>query len=154
MGQSIAGAFMGTIVKAAVVYLVLLLVLRVIPRRTGNIMTPFEYILLFLLGGIAMQAVVGDDRSLTNALLGISSIALIHLLIATLKQRFSGLEKIIDGTPVVVFDRGEWQEERMNALRIQQQDVMAAARAQGISKQEEIEHAVIERNGSVSIFPK
>jgi uncharacterized membrane protein YcaP (DUF421 family) len=145
---------MDTIIKAMIVYLVLLFVLRVIPRRTGNIMTPFEFILLFLLGGIAMQAVVGDDRSLTNALLGISSIALMHLLIATLKQRFSSLAKIIDGTPVVVVEHGKWQDERMNALRIQSQDIMAAARAQGIGKREDIELAIIERNGSVSVFRK
>jgi uncharacterized membrane protein YcaP (DUF421 family) len=142
----------GTIIKSMVIYLVLLFVLRVIPRRTGNIMTPFEFILLFLLGGIAMQAILGDDRSLTNALLGISSIALMHLLMATLKQRFSLLGKIIDGTPVVVVEHGKWQEERMNALRIQTQDVMAAARAQGISREDEIRLAIVERNGSVSVF--
>jgi uncharacterized membrane protein YcaP (DUF421 family) len=145
---------MGSIVKAILLYSVLLFALRIIPRRTGNIMTPFEFILLFLFGGIGMQSVIGDDRSFTNALLGISSIGLMHLLVATLKQRFDVLGKLIDGTPVAVVENGNWNEKRMQALRIQSQDVMAAARGQGIGKQEDIHYAIVERNGSVSVFKK
>jgi uncharacterized membrane protein YcaP (DUF421 family) len=143
---------MATILKAAVLYVLLLFILRLIPRRTGNITTPFEFILLFLLGGIGMQAVIADDRSFTNALLGIFSIGLMHLLTATLKQRFDWLGRLIDGTPVVIVEKGTWHDERMHALRVQSQDVMAAARGQGVGRQEEIRHAIVERNGSVSIF--
>jgi uncharacterized membrane protein YcaP (DUF421 family) len=53
---------MATILKAAVLYIVLLFILRLIPRRTDNITTPFEFVLLFLLGGIGMQSMIADDR--------------------------------------------------------------------------------------------
>jgi uncharacterized membrane protein YcaP (DUF421 family) len=145
---------MASIIKAVLLYIVLLFALRIIPRRTGNITTPFEFILLFLFGGVGMQAVIGDDRSFTNALLSICSIGLMHLLVATLKQHFDPLGKIIDGTPVAVVDDGDWNEKRMRALRIQAQDIMAAARAQGVGRQEEIRYAIVERNGSVTIFRK
>jgi len=137
-----------------VLYLLLLIALRLIPRRTGNIMTPFEFILLFLLGGIGMQSVIGDDRSLVNAVLGVMSIGLLHLLVSTLKQRYPSVGRMVDGTPVVVFEKGEWQEQRMNSVRIQEQDVMAAARQQGIRRVEQFHFAVVERNGSVSVFKK
>jgi hypothetical protein len=81
-----------------------LLILRLIARRAGNISTPFEFILLFLLGGIGMQAVIADERLLTNALLGICSIGLMQLLTATLKQHLDRLGKLIDGTPVMIVE--------------------------------------------------
>ncbi len=143
---------MATIIKAVLLYWLLLFVLRVIPRRTGNTTTPFEFILLFLLGGISIQAVVGDDHSFINALLGVGSIALMHLLVATLKQHFPVFGKIVDGTPVTVVERGQWHDERMNALRIQAQDVMAAARLQGVTRREQIYLAVVERNGSIAVI--
>src|SRR5438445_12916145 len=119
-------------------YWILLFILRIIPRRTGNIMTPFEFILLFLLGGLGVQAVLGEDRSFTNAVLGLMSVALMHLLVATLKQHFRAFGKLADGTPSVVLEEGEWHEHRMNALRVQAQDVMAAARQQGIKNRDQI----------------
>ena len=143
---------MSTVIKATLVYWILLLVLRAIPRRTGNMTTPFEFILLFLLGGAAIQPVLGDDHSLTNSVLALCTIALMHLILATLKQRFESFGKVIDGTPVAVLEEGKWYPERMNALRVQAQDVMAAARQQGITALDHLRAAIVERNGSVSVF--
>src|SRR5436305_15235121 len=101
-----------------------------------------------------MQAVIGDDRSLVNAVLGVLSIGLMHLLVSTLKQRFAWFGKMVDGTPVVVVEEGEWHEERMNYVRVQAQDVMAAARQQGIKQGKDLRYAIVERNGSISVFEK
>src|SRR4051812_36716076 len=121
---------MVTVVTAAAVYVVLLCALRVVGRRSPNMMTPFEMILMFLLGGMGMQAILGEDRSFTNALTGIATILLMHVGVSTLKQRSSWFGKLADGTPVIVFADGKWDEEGMRRLRLQPQDVQAAARQQ------------------------
>jgi uncharacterized membrane protein YcaP (DUF421 family) len=144
----------GTIIKSMLFYMVLLILLRIIPRRTGNVMTPFEYILLFLFGGISIQAVVADDRSVINALLGISTIALMHILVSTLKQHFDVMGKLFDGTPVVIVEHGKWLDDRMRSVQLHAQDVMAAARNSGISLASKINMAVVERNGSVSVLTR
>lgn len=143
---------MSTIIKAAVAYWVLLLITRVIPRRTGSISTPFELILFVLFGGIAVQGVLGSDHSLVNSLLALATVSLMHLLAATLKQRFVAFGKVVDGTPVVVVDQGEWRDEAMNHICVQPQDVMAAARQRGIAQRKQIHRAIVERNGSVSVL--
>lgn len=58
---------MGVIIRAAIAYWLLLFALRLLGRRPGTQMTPFELILLFLLGGVTIQGVLGDDCSMTNA---------------------------------------------------------------------------------------
>jgi uncharacterized membrane protein YcaP (DUF421 family) len=143
---------MGTIIKAAVIYWLLLLITRVIPRRTGSISTPFELILFVLFGGLAVQGVLGNDHSLFNSLLALSTVALMHICAATLKQRFPAFGKLADGTPVVVVDHGEWRDEAMDHLRVQPQDVMSAARQRGIAQKGQIKRAIVERNGSVSVL--
>lgn len=143
---------MSTIVKAAVVYWVLLAITRIIPRRTGSISTPFEMILFVLFGGMAVQGVLGNDHSLFNSLLGLATVALMHLCAALLKQHFPVFGKIMDGTPVVVIDRGEWKDGAMNHMLVQPQDVMAAARQRGIVQRDQIHRAVVERNGSISVL--
>ena len=89
---------MSTILNAALMYWVLLFALRLVGRRGPNMMTPFEMIVIFLLGGLAIQAIVGEDRSLTNALLGIMTVVLMHVLVSTLKGRYPAFGKVVDGT--------------------------------------------------------
>jgi|SRR5947209_7461518 len=142
---------MSTIICAACLYWALLVALRLLARRVPNLMTPFEMILMFLMGGMGMQAVLGEDRSLTNAFLGITTIVLMHVLVAGLKQCYPSFGRVADGTPVIVFDTGTWNHDSMRQLRLQVQDVMAAARQQGYERLEQVKYAVAERNGSISI---
>jgi uncharacterized membrane protein YcaP (DUF421 family) len=145
---------MGTIIRAACAYWFLLFTIRVIGRRAVNQMTPFELILIFLIGGMSIQAIVADDRSLLNAFLAIMTVAMNHVLVAYLKQRFVTFRKLADGTPIMVVERGNWYRERLYKMRLQEQDIMAVAREQGIRHFDDIETAIVERNGSISIYKK
>jgi uncharacterized membrane protein YcaP (DUF421 family) len=145
---------MVTIVNAAIIYWVLLFAFRLVGRRGPNMMTPFEIILLFMLGGMGMTAIIGNDHSLTNALLGIGTVVMMHVLVASLKGWSERFSRVVDGTPVIVFGNGQWQREHMRQLRVHAQDVMAAARSQGIERLEQIKYAVVERNGSISVVKR
>jgi len=145
---------MGTIFRAILAYWFLLILLRLMYRRAISGMTPFEMILLFLIGGMTVQAVVGDDRSLVNAFLALSAIGLMHISVTYLKHRYPRLARVIDGTPVVIVEDGYWHEDRMRKLSIDPQDVMAVGRCQGIRNMATIKDAVVERDGSISIISR
>jgi uncharacterized membrane protein YcaP (DUF421 family) len=59
---------------------------------------------------------------------------------------------LADGTPVIIVENGHWHHERMWRMRLQDQDVMAAARDKGIRTLEQIDMAIVERDGSISVF--
>ena len=145
---------METVFRAIAAYLVLLLMLRITGRRQGKRMTSFEILLIFLLGGQMTQSILGEDRSFTNALLGVSTVALMHAFFATVKQYSPFAERLIDGTPIIVFANGEWLDECMDMVRVQREDVLASARGEGIHTIEEIRYAIVERNGSISLIKK
>lgn len=134
-------------------YCFLVLMVRIAGRRPGKQMAPFEFVLIFFMGGLTLTPMVGDDQSLTNALITITAIALTHYAIAWLKQVSPSFGRIVDGTPLVLLRKGEWQTDTMLRMRINDDDVMSMARDQGIKSLEEIEYAVLERNGEISIIP-
>lgn len=109
-------------------------------------MAPFDLVLLSLFGGIMIGAIVGEDHSMTGAVSAIFTIGLMHILVSVAKISSELLSRIVDGTPVVVFEHGRWNEARMRALRLTQQDVMAAARQRGIERLDQVRYAVAERD--------
>jgi len=145
---------MGPILRAIFAYWFLLAALRVIGRRAVMQNSPFELILMFLFGGTMIQAVVGEDRSMTNAALVVTTIGLMHILVAWLKQRSVMFRKLVDGTPVVLRQDGKWRDDLMYEARLQIEDIMAAARDKGIGRAEDIRLAVFERSGTISVIGK
>ncbi|MBV9760210.1 MAG: DUF421 domain-containing protein [Acidobacteriaceae bacterium] len=143
---------MAAVLRALFGYCFLIFMVRIAGRRPGKQITPFEFVLIFFIGGVTLTPMVGDDRSLSNALCIIMTIGITHSLIAWLKQRFPAFGRVVDGTPLLLLAKGEWQVETMRRMRLQDDDVMALARDQGLQTLEEIDYAVLERNGEISII--
>jgi len=143
---------MDTIIRATVAYWLLLVTLRLLGRRSVSQQSPFELLVLFMLGGISIQAIVADDRSLINAVAAVFTIAANHLLVSAFKQRNEAFRKLVDGTPIIVASDGKVDERTLSGLRMVEEDLMAAAREKGARDIEEIELAVVERDGNITIF--
>ncbi len=143
---------MSIILRAAAAYWILLLAVRLIGRRTASQMAPFDLIVLFLFGGLAITSVLGADHSLTAAYTAICTIGVMHIFASWAKARSVRVEHLIDGTPVVVYEKGRWHERRMRWLRLQEQDVLAAARQRGLRGMAQVRYAIAERDGKVSII--
>jgi uncharacterized membrane protein YcaP (DUF421 family) len=145
---------MYTLLHAILGYFFLTMMIRILARRPGAQMTPFEFVLVFLVGGVIILATVGDDRSITNCYGGVIAICLMHRLVNRLKQRSPRWADIIDGKPILLLQNGEWQTSSMKQAHVDDMDVMAAARGKGIRTLDQIKYAVLERNGGISIIKK
>ncbi len=145
---------MSVILRAALAYIVLLLAVRLIGRRMASMLAPFDLIVLFLFGGALMSAVLGDDHSFVAAIGAVFSIGLMHVLVSSLKRWWPWFGRLVDGTPIVVYEHGKWHEDRMRGLRMLESDVMTAVRQKGLMRLEQVRYAIIERDGKVSIVPE
>lgn len=145
---------MAAVFRGVFGYCFLVFIVRIVGRRPGKQITPFEFVLIFFLGGLTLTPMVGNDRSMVNALCTIFAIGMTHFAIAWLKQKSAAFGRFVDGTPLVLLNKGEWQVETMKKMRIQDDDVMALARDQGLSRLDQIEYAILERNGEIAIIPK
>jgi len=117
-------------------------------------MTLFEFVLIFLMGGIIILSTVGNDRSVTNCTCAVIAVGLLHRAIAWAKSRSQRIGVILDGTPLTIIRRGEWQQEVIRGMKLRPEDLEAAARSANVTRVEDIGYAILERNGRISIFPK
>jgi uncharacterized membrane protein YcaP (DUF421 family) len=144
---------MAAVLRAFFGYLFLVLVVRVVGRRPGKQMTPFEFVLVFFIGGLALTAIVGDEASFTNALCQIIAMGLAHYTLAWGRSKSQHFARLLDGTPLILLENGCWRTNTLKHMRIQDDDVAAAARDQGIKTLQAIDRAVLERNGEISVAP-
>jgi uncharacterized membrane protein YcaP (DUF421 family) len=142
------------IFRAAFGYLFLVLLVRIVGRRPGKQLTPFEFVLIFYLGGLTLTGMVGDEVSLTNAVCQILTVASCHYGLAALRYRSDAFAQILDGTPLIMLEKDKWRSEAMARMRIQDDDVMDMAREQGLSSLAEIDTAILEAYGEITIIPK
>ncbi len=144
---------MAAILRAAFGYFLLVFMVRIVGRRPGKQLNPFEFVLIFFIGGLSLTFIVADDRSLTNAFTQIITIGLAHYFLVVLRQKSPRIAKFLDGTPLILLAHGEWHEEAMKGMLIDPQDVMTAARDKGITSLDGVAYAVLERNGEITISP-
>jgi uncharacterized membrane protein YcaP (DUF421 family) len=128
--------------------------MRIAGRRPGKQMAPVDFILVFFSGGLVLTTTVGDDKSFVNALAQIAAICAAHYILVILRSRYPTLSRAVDGTPLVLLERGRWRHQVMKTMLIEDADVMASAREQGLENLEQIDYAVLERNGQISIITK
>lgn len=145
---------MYTLVHAIIGYFLLLIVVRVLTRRPGAQMTLFEFVIVFLMGGVIILSTVGNDRSVTNCTCAVICVGFLHRAVSWVKARSPRFGAFTDGTPLVLLKKGEWQQEIMDGMKLAPEDVMAAARTKGIRSFEDIDYAILERNGGISVLEK
>ncbi|MBX6392878.1 MAG: DUF421 domain-containing protein [Burkholderiales bacterium] len=145
---------MDAVARAVLIYFVLLLLFRIAGRRTLAEITTFDFVLLLIIGEATQQAMLGEDFSITNAVIIIATLLFVDVMLSLLKSRSRRMEKVLDGVPTVIVENGRCLRERMAKARVDEDDILEAARRlQGIERLDQIKYAVIEVNGGISIIP-
>lgn len=146
---------MDAVLRALSIYVALLLIFRITGNRTLARMNGFDLVLLLIIGEAASQGLIGDDFSVTNALLVICTLICAELGLAYVKQRWKKAERWIDDHPVVILRDGKLLEAGLDALHVDMDDILEAARkSHGLLEASAIRMAVLERDGQISIIPR
>ena len=146
---------MDSVLRAAAMYVALMVLFKIAGRRSLAELTTFDLVLLMMISEATQQALLGDDFSFTNAILVIVTLIAIDVGLSLLKQRSSWASRLIDGEPTIIVENGKLLRQRLRHARLVEADIMEAARSsQCIEKLEEIKFAIIERNGKISVIPR
>jgi uncharacterized membrane protein YcaP (DUF421 family) len=146
---------MESVVRAGIVYILLLGLFRVAGKRTLAHTTTFDLVLLLIISEAIQNGLVGNDYSLTNAAVIVFTLVLLDIGLSLVKRRSPRLEALIDGVPLVLFRNGKPRDEDMARERVDMDDILAAARERhGVARVEDIEEAILERSGEISVIPR
>jgi uncharacterized membrane protein YcaP (DUF421 family) len=143
-----------SIFRAAAVYLTLLLLFRIAGKRTLNEITTFDFVLLLIISEAVQQAMIGNDNSITNSFLIVLTLVGLDIGLSVLKRAAPRVERLLDPRPVVIVSNGVMQEEAAARERVDQEDVLSAARSlHGLERMDQVKHAILETGGRISIIP-
>ena len=145
---------MDLVVRAAVAFLFVYLLTRVIGRRELSSMEPFDLIMLVMIGDLVQQGVTQNDFSVTGALLVGATIGLLTVGVSYASFRFPRLRPALDGEPVIVVEDGKPIQRNLRRNRITLEELAAAARQQQIAAIEDVRWGVLETNGRISFIVK
>jgi len=143
---------MEIVVRAVVVFVFLWVVTRIVGRATLGELSTFELILFITMGDLVQEAVIGQDYSITGAVLAVGTFTLLTIVLAWLNARVRALRVVTHGEPVAVVQDGSPLLATMQAERLSPEDLLAAARTQGIERLSDIRLGVLESNGQLSFF--
>ena len=146
---------METVIRGAVIYLVLLVIVRLSGRRTLAQMTAFDLILILICAETTQQALLADDFSITNAVILIVTLFTLDIGLAYVKQHWPIAEKVLDGVPTILVSDGKPDERALKRSRVDLSDIMQVAREQqGLERLDQIKFAVLEAGGDITIVPR
>lgn len=146
---------MESVIRAMLVYLFLLVVLRITGKRTLAQITSFDFVLLLIISEGTQQAMIGDDDSMINGAIVVTTLIGLNIVMSLLKQRFKAVDHLLDDLPLMIVADGKPLKERMDKSRVNEDDVLDAARETfGLERFEQIRHAILERDGKISIIPR
>lgn len=145
---------MESVLRGLAIYVFLLLIFRIADKRTLSQTTPFDLVLLLIISETTQQALVGNDASIINSLLLILTLVGASIALSLARQYIPALEKVLDSAPVVVMQKGKLLKRAMDRVRVDKDDILEAARQlHGLKALSQIEYAIVERNGEISIIP-
>jgi len=143
------------VLRGLAIYFTLLVIIRLSGRRTLAQMTPFDLVIVLVISETTQQAMLGDDFSITNAVILILTLFTTDIGLSYVKSWWPRAAHIIDGVPTILVTDGVYDEGALRGARLQKEDVMQAARSQeGIESVGEIKFAILEVSGNISIIKK
>jgi uncharacterized membrane protein YcaP (DUF421 family) len=146
---------MESVMRAIVVYLFLLVLFRIMGKRSLGQITTFDFVLLLIISEAIQNGMVGDDHSITNALVLVLVLTTFDLGLTLMKERWPTFARIAEGTPLIILENGQPLQGRMRKARVDEGDILTAARAlRGLERLDQIKYAVLERSGQISVIPE
>src|SRR6266487_5990396 len=142
------------VVRAAIVYGFLLVLLRLSGKRQVGQLAPFDLVLLLVLSNAVQNAMNGGDNSLLAGLISAGALVLVNYVVGLATYKSKGLEALVEGRPEVLIHNGKLFPDVMEREKLTHHELNAALRAAGCACIEEVHFAVLENNGVISVQPR
>jgi uncharacterized membrane protein YcaP (DUF421 family) len=145
---------MDIVLRATVIFLALYVLMRLMGKRELGQMTPFELIVLVVIGDLIQQGVTQNDFSLTGAIIAVSTIAFWALVFSWLSYLSPRAERLLEGEPRVIVRDGELIEGNLRRNRLTRSEIESEMRLAGIAHMRDVAWAILEARGKISFIQR
>ncbi len=145
---------MDIVIRASVMFALLFGLLRLMGKRELGQMTPFELVMLVVLGDLIQQGITHNDFSLTGATLAIATFAFWATVLGWVSYRWPRAERAIEGEPRVLIRDGAWIEANVKRDRLTRRELESEMRLAGIACVRDVAWAILEPEGRISFIKR
>jgi uncharacterized membrane protein YcaP (DUF421 family) len=141
------------VARAAIVYVAVLVGLRLGGKREIGQMTVFDLVVILLIANAVQNAMTGSDVSVTGGLVAAGVLLTLNYALGVVRERVPFLRRAVEGDPTLLVSNGKFIEGNLRREGIDADLVMMAIREHGVGNLKEVEMAVLETDGSISVVP-
>jgi uncharacterized membrane protein YcaP (DUF421 family) len=142
------------VVRAAVVYAFLLVLLRLTGKRQVGQLAPFDLVLLLVLSNAVQNSMNGGDNSIIGGVILASTLVALNWAVGYWTYRSKAVEHLVEGRPLILVHGGHVNRRAMRRAQMTMHELDAALRAEGCCGPEEVRFALLENNGHVTVVPR
>ncbi|MDK2761067.1 MAG: DUF421 domain-containing protein [Sphingopyxis sp.] len=143
---------MDIVLRATAMFVVLFALLRLLGKRELGQLTPFELVVLVVMGDLIQQGVTHNDFSVTGATLAISTFAFWGVVLSWASYLFPRLKDPLEGRPIIVIRDGKLWEDNLRRDRLTRAEVESEMRLAGIAHIDQVAWAILEPQGKISFI--
>jgi uncharacterized membrane protein YcaP (DUF421 family) len=141
------------VIRALVVYAAVFVGFRLLGKRELGQMTVFDLVLILLISNAVQNAMVGPDSSLQGGLAAAAVLLVANRLASELRLRSPLVDRLFEGRSAVLVEHGQLVTGQLRKQRVAEEDLEAAMREHGIESLAQVQLAVLETDGTISIVP-
>jgi uncharacterized membrane protein YcaP (DUF421 family) len=145
---------MEVVIRVTVIYLFLLGAMRVMGKREFSQMAPMEFVTLLLIPEIVTGALIGEDHSITSALVGIATLFVLVFGVSTITHLSPRAAVALEGRPTVLAHRGRFLVHNLNRERVTTEEVYGELRKRGLERIDQVRWAILEGDGKIAVVPE
>ncbi|MDO4487130.1 MAG: DUF421 domain-containing protein [Bacillota bacterium] len=142
------------LIRTIILYLIVLFVIRIMGKGELSKMSPFQLIVLFMIAELASIPIESPDVSMITGVTAIFTLLFLQVLISFISIKSEKLKNFFNGKPSILINNGDINHKELKKLRITVNDLMEQLRIGNMPAVSDVEYAVMESNGELSIIPK
>ncbi|MDD6673691.1 MAG: DUF421 domain-containing protein [Eubacteriales bacterium] len=143
-----------TLVRAIIIYIFITVSVRVMGKRQVGELNPQELVITILISAVATVPLEDNGMPLANSLIPIGIFISLEIINSALSMKSIKFRNIIQGKPIFVIRNGEIQQKELTRLRYTVDDLVDCVRQAGVFDISQVENAIVETNGVISVQKK
>lgn len=143
---------MTMILKTIVLYFIIVLAYRIMGKKEVGELSIIDLIVTILMAEIAAISIESSKRSLMTSIIPIVSLVILQISLSYFTMKSSKVRDLLDGKPSVIIKGGKLVFSEMSKIKYTLDDLLSQLREKGVKNIEEVDYAVLENNGSLSVF--
>ncbi|WP_242307601.1 DUF421 domain-containing protein [Bacillus cereus group sp. BfR-BA-01331] len=140
--------------RTMLLYIIILIIFRFMGKREIGELSVLDLVVFIMLGEMAVVAIENTDKSLWHQLVPMTFLMCIQIILSVISLKFQRFRHLIEGEPAILVNAGKIDEKKMRKQRYNIDDLLMQLREQGIGDVRDVEYAILEPSGKLSVFQK